>query len=429
MNVAYINADPGIPVFGTKGASIHVQEVLRALLKRGASIDLFATRLGGDVPEEFRSLHIHTAVVAKSSEVAAREESAMAAASALRDQLLIAARTRHFDLVYERYSLWSCAALELARDRGIRSVLEVNAPLVEEQARHRSLAHRFEAEENAGRAFAAASVITVVSRQLGDIIGRHPAARGKIHVVPNAVNPERFATLVPARPAEPGAFTVGFVGTLKPWHGLDTLAEAFIALAPRVPNARLLVVGDGPEREELERRFAETGWITITNYDHEGRSVIATRDRNRNRSSAEEGEGDASSSVPCVHFTGAVAPEAVPGFLASMDVAVAPYPPLEDFYFSPLKVFEYMAAGLPVVGSRIGQVEEIIRDDVTGVLVPPGDAAALAAALRELAAAPDKRRALGAAARRDVLAGHTWDQVVARVLGWTGLGAAVDTGR
>ena len=51
MRVAYICADPGIPVFGTKGASVHVQEVVKAMLSRGLDVTLFAQRLGGDVPE------------------------------------------------------------------------------------------------------------------------------------------------------------------------------------------------------------------------------------------------------------------------------------------------------------------------------------------------------------------------------------------
>src|SRR5260370_22136858 len=82
-----------------------------------------------------------------------------------------------------------------------------------------------------------------------------------------------------------------------------------------------------------------------------------------------------------VHLSGAVAPHEVPGYLASMDVAAAPYPNLPQFYFSPLKVFEYMAGGLPVVASRIGQLGKLIEPGVNGLLVPPGDASALAPAL------------------------------------------------
>jgi glycosyltransferase involved in cell wall biosynthesis len=188
---------------------------------------------------------------------------------------------------------------------------------------------------------------------------------------------------------------VGFVGTLKPWHGLGTLAEAFARLRHRHMHARLLVVGDGPGRQNLEA-------------DLEARGL----------------RGDAS-------LVGAVAPEEVPGLLASMDVAVAPYPELADFYFSPLKVYEYMAAGLPVVASRVGQLAELIRPGDNGLLCPPGDAAALAEALVQLWQRPALRRRLGEAARADVLQNHTWDAVARRVLDLAGhgCGAAAAEGR
>jgi glycosyltransferase involved in cell wall biosynthesis len=100
-----------------------------------------------------------------------------------------------------------------------------------------------------------------------------------------------------------------------------------------------------------------------------------------------------------------------------MDVAVAPYPPQAEFYFSPLKVYEYMAAGLPVVASRIGQIEEAIRDGVDGVLCPPGDPEAFAAALLRLADDPLLRARLGRAARESVVAERTWSAVAGLIIG------------
>jgi glycosyltransferase involved in cell wall biosynthesis len=124
-------------------------------------------------------------------------------------------------------------------------------------------------------------------------------------------------------------------------------------------------------------------------------------------------------------LTGAVMPDAVPALLARMDVAVAPYPLLPDFYFSPLKVLEAMAAGLPVVAARVGDLDRLVADGRTGRLVTPGDPAALAGALHALAERPDERERLGAAARRTVLAAHTWDAAIGRILSACGLGAAV----
>ena len=127
-----------------------------------------------------------------------------------------------------------------------------------------------------------------------------------------------------------------------------------------------------------------------------------------------------------MQFTGAVAPDAIPGLLASMDIAVAPYPPLAHFYSSPLKVYEYMAAGLPIVASRIGQVGEIIQDGVTGLLVAPGDSAAFTKALIRLQNDPELRQQLGANARESV-SEHTWDHIVDHVMALVGANAQVPT--
>jgi glycosyltransferase involved in cell wall biosynthesis len=98
-----------------------------------------------------------------------------------------------------------------------------------------------------------------------------------------------------------------------------------------------------------------------------------------------------------------------------MDVAVAPYPKLENFYFSPLKVYEYMAAGLPVIASRIGQIAEVINHQLTGWLVPPGDAGALIEGFSQLQTLPELRRRMGRAARECALKNHTWSQSLRRI--------------
>lgn len=385
MRVAYVCADPGVPVFGMKGSSIHVQEVLRALLQTGAEVELFATRTGGSAPQDLSRVAVHALPGAPKGEPADREQAQLAAndaiVAALQDQ-------GPFDLVYERYSLWSHAGMTYARSAGIPGVLEVNAPLVAEQAQHRGLIDRAAAEDVARRAFGAASLLVAVSREVGAYLQAIPEAAGRVQVIPNGVNPGRFPEdLTPDLPA-PGVFTVGFVGTLKPWHGLPTLLEAFEELRREVPASRLLIVGDGPERETLATQLQERGL-----------------------------DGD-------VIFTGAVASECIPGLLASMDVAAAPYGNLEEFYFSPLKVYEYMAAGLPVVAGDIGQLQDLIKHGHSGLLYSPGDAAALTAALRTLHEDAALRRRLGETARQAVLAHHTWDGRVREILSLAGASPA-----
>src|SRR5437667_312463 len=286
-----------------------------------------------------------------------------------------------FDMVYERYSLWSAAAMEHAHAAGVPGVLEVNAPLIEEQAEHRELRDTRGAAAMAARVFGAASALLAVSAEVAAWLARQPEAHGRVHLVPNGVDPERFRPDVPpALPAQPGIFTVGFVGSMKRWHGVPVLIEAFAALHARVPETRLLLVGDGPEQA----------------------AIVADLARRKLTDAA--------------HLTGSAAPRDIPGLLTAMDAAVAPYPDAKQFYFSPLKVYEYLASGRAVVASRVGQVAAIIQHEVNGLLCPPGDAGVLADALHRLYDDPPLRARLGQAARAGVLQHQSWAARAATII-------------
>jgi glycosyltransferase involved in cell wall biosynthesis len=376
--IAYINADPGVPAFGRKGCSVHVQEMLRAVGQLGARVELFTTTCGGEPSADLQHVRQHLLPPTPKGDLAFRERHCLAANGPLRMMLQ---REGPFDLVYERYSLWSYAAIEYARDSSIPALLEVNAPLVEEQAAFRGLVARAEALAVTRRAFGAANRLLAVSDEVAAYLNEFGEARGKVLVLPNAVNPQRFPSgLSAALPAPPGTFMVGFVGSMKPWHGLPDLLRAFKRLQENCPENRLLLVGDGPVRAQMEALADSLGL----------RGAI--------------------------HFTGSVEPSAVPPLLVSMDVAVAPYQGGASFYFSPLKVYEYMAAGLAVVASAVGQLRQLIEPEVTGLLVPPADVPALAASLERLREEPELRARLGQAARAKVLRQHTWDANARRIL-------------
>ncbi len=207
---------------------------------------------------------------------------------------------------------------------------------------------------------------------------RFPGAN--VTTIPNGVDPGRFPReLLDEREAATRPFTVGFVGTFKPHHGLDTLVDAFASLRRAERDARLLLVGEGPALSSVRERLEELGLSGAA------------------------------------RFTGAVPPDQVPSLLSEMDVGVAPYPTRRS-YVSPLKVFEYLAAGLPVVASGAEQITELVGDGEAGLLVEPENPTALAGALQELASEPERRVRLGRAGRAKVLAGHTWDAVAARIL-------------
>jgi glycosyltransferase involved in cell wall biosynthesis len=222
-----------------------------------------------------------------------------------------------------------------------------------------------------------ASVVLTVSSELKQLIASTGIPPERIEVVPNGVDTTLFQ---PDGTSERNGFgdriVVGFVGSLKPWHGLDVLARAFTEVA-KDPHFHLFVLGTGPEARLI--------------------SSLAER---------HPGQVTLKAGVP--H-------EDVPAHLRAMDITVAPYPPLEPFYFSPLKVLEYMAAGRAIVASRKGQISELVRHGETGLLVDPGNASQLAQTIERLGFDPALRERLGRQAREVALREHRWTDRAQRI--------------
>ena len=383
MRIAYICCDPGIPVFGTKGASVHIQEVVRELRSIGHEVALYAVRSGKHVPDDLTDLELHLEAVAD-VEPAEREQAQAHAAERIVSRVIADGA----DLVYERYSLFSTALADITTATGVPGILEVNAPLIDEQRRHRSLVDASGAAQVLHRQVAAARATVCVSDPVADWVRRRttdlPDASDivdRIHTVPNGVSVRR----IQPQPEDPDRVVVTFVGTLKPWHGVADLITA-AALARQSWSLR--IIGDGPEMDSLR---AQAGRLGV--------------------------EAD---------FRGAVAPQDIPIHLAGSAIGVAPYPDLgggEQQYFSPMKVLEYLAAGLAVVASDVGQIPQLLEDGSGrhGVLVAPSDPTALAAALDDLATCPGRRVRMGRSGRLLAEQRHSWRRTVARILELAGL--------
>src|SRR2546425_6982298 len=360
MKIAYVCCDPGIPFLGFKGASVHVREITTALQARGHSVHAASVNVGEG----------NAAPPITAFEQLPRDPFEQ---RALLERFLLQAGA---DVVLERYSLESGPARDASRKLGLRLVLEVNAPIVLEAARFRKLADVDGALKREATAFEGAEAIVVVSRGLEDYVRRR-SPRTPVFLVRNGVTVERFRPPFrgPALDVPADAIVIGFVGSMKPWHGIHELFDAFVGIADAFPTARLVMVGTGPEEESLRRRAKDS------------------RDRER------------------IHILGAIPHEGVPGILNRFDVAVAPYRPVENFYFCPLKVLEYMAAGLPTVFPAIGDIPEIVGD--AGVDYEGGSAGGLIDAISGLVEDAERRRSLGrsALARSAAL---TWDRAAER---------------
>lgn len=380
MRIAYVSADRGIPVFGEKGASVHIQEMIRAFAKLGHEVRVIAARRGEGCDP---ALHVEDVpITVAGNDRAEKERAAMAQADAIEARLVSLWRDWPFDMIYERYSLWSAAGCRAARRLSVPVVTEINAPLLLEQAAYRTLVCEQEARAIEAEVLAGSYALAAVSRQVGRYLTKAGAEASRVHVIGNAVDTGRFHPGVPptALPGvAPDAFVVGFTGSLKMWHGVDTLLQAFRELRDRDPRAHLLICGDGPKR----------GWID---------GFVAGA-----------GLDDA------VTMAGWVDHAALPGLIARMDVATAPYPAAEDHYFSPLKLYEYLALGRPVLASDIGQTAELLRGSEAALLVPPGDAGALARGLLGLCRDRALLERMSAEAAREG-ARHDWTGNAARVV-------------
>lgn len=379
--ILMVHAAPGIPLDGTAGGSRHLREVIRAMDRAGHGVTLVSrrpTRRPGDpvpdLPCDLRPWPQGT-LPGFLQRLPSVDETVYD--RRLGRHLRAVAREVSPTLLYERHSLFSLAGLRVARRLGIPSVLEVNAPLARERITHEGLrAGRF-ARLRERQALRGADRVICVSRWLEQHARELGVDRERVRVISNGVDVRAFHPRPPPPlPAGMGAlegrFVVGFCGSLKPWHDLALLLDAL----SMVTDAALLVIGDGPGETTLRARTVELGL------------------------------------EPRVVWAGAQAGDEVPELLALCDALAVPSPPLPEFYFSPLKLLEGLALGLPVVATDIGDAALIAGGDPPGaVLVPAGDAAAFARALEDLAADPDLRRRLGEEGRRRTV-GHTWDRVL-----------------
>jgi len=293
-----------------------------------------------------------------------------------------ALRSSRADALYERYAFFHVAGALAARAAGVPLLLELNYTAETPLYRRRSrllrplalAAERFVLR----RARVVAAVSSVLSRQ---VVGRGIAPE-RVITIPNAIDPERFrgeisGAAVRSQYGLDGVRVVGFTGAFFPWHGVGFLLDVLRELMREIPDTAALLVGDGPERAALEERVRESG--------------LESR----------------------VRFAGWVGHENLPGHVAAFDIAVMPD---SNEYGSPMKIYEYMAMGKPVVAPRLGPLEDGIVDGETGILFPRRDAAALRAALEKLLRDDRLRAGMGARARDHVLAKHTWDRNAARIL-------------
>lgn len=377
MRITVLCTDLGVRVPGSKGASMHLASITRAFANNGHAVQLIGVAGHGDPPDGL----VDTLLFAHPgrAEGIRRERNKLAFVEQVTNEAWAAVRAFEPDVIYERLSLFGDAGKRLRRrlvqdGLAVRHVLEVNALLAEEEAKWRGLHHDHVATERERAVLDSADLVVAVSDETRSAV-RRVAPDARCVVIPNGVEVERFRVLPDKQESRaanglPADVPLAcFVGALRPWHGVDLAIDA---IERTMTGFHLAIVGDGPIRGDLERLAGQLG--------------VADR----------------------VHFLGQLDHAGVAAVLAASDAALAPYPRLEGFAFSPLKLYEYLATGVPVFASRIGQVPSALWGGEFGTLVRPGDAAQLGLELDRYVADPGPALARAAAAREHALVHHGW---------------------
>lgn len=296
-----------------------------------------------------------------------------------------------FDLIHERFNLLSLGAALASRKLGLPFVLEVNADLLEQRkfkgTPERGLRRLF-AMWATRFCFRAATKIICISSDLKDHLHRHWNIEDhKLAVLPCAADVEAFRPNSKAKVVRRGLGltnepVIMWVGGFYPWHDLDLLLESFAQVLQKQPMARLVLVGEGQTRPEVAQKVMRNG------LDH------------------------------AVIMTGAIPHNSVPEMVSIADVAVVPAEPVSASRGgtgTPLKLFEYMAAGKAIVATDVNQASEVIRDGYNGLLVKAGDINGFSEAILALLDDSVKRGCLGQNARQDAVEQYSWEQYTKRL--------------
>lgn len=282
-------------------------------------------------------------------------------------RLLLAWARYRPEAIYERYNLFLFAGVWLKKLSGLPLLLEVNAPLFEERRKYGGLALQGLARWLEAYVWRSADTVITVTQALADQIEQAGVPPSRIVVMPNGIDVNHFLKAPASEEAKArlniaGKFVLGFVGFVRDWHRLDQVID-YLADSPSRDELRLLVVGDGPAIPDLKRRAEERDVAHL------------------------------------VIWTGIIARDSVPDYIAAFDVALQP---AVTPYASPLKMIEYMAMGRAIVAPALRNILELLSHGKNALLFDPADPSSMIAAIDQLHCDAKLRQALGEAARRTI---------------------------
>jgi len=359
------------------GQSVHIMELIHAFKELGHEVKIVGPSLR---PKEFGGENKALALFRRLMPGFASEFLEYLYAIRAYRKLLKAYHEFQPDFLYERHNLFLPSGMWLAKKTGIPHFLEVNAPLAAERAKYSGLSLKGFATRLEHQTWCAATHALPVTEVLADILTDAGACRDRITVLHNGIDKVVYenldGTTVRNRYGLGDNVVLGFTGFVREWHRLDQMIR-LIASYDGADAPHMLIVGDGPAIPEC-RALAK---------------ALEVEER--------------------VHFAGFVSRADVPAHLAAMDIALQP---AVTAYASPLKLFEYMAAGLAVVAPAQPNILEILEDRVDSLLFTPDDYEQTKGLIQELIADKKLRHILGTAAKAKIDSrGYTWRRNAERI--------------
>ena len=380
MKICYICADYGIPVMGRKGCSTHVRETCRALQQAGHEVFILSPNPGED-----RSGNQDIEII----EIPPFRGKWMG--SDMRYYLYNLRLKKAFnqifkerkpDVIYERYSLYATAGLEISKQYNLPRILEINSFLVHEQKKRLHFPQKALRVEN--KLILSAEFIIVVSDPLRQAFIDLGVKEEDITIMPMAVDVKTFHPGVEPNDlrerlgVEKGKTLVGYVGTLTGWHGIDMLYEIGKIIQNKNLPIEIAVIGGDKRKVENHRQKAKENKM-----DH------------------------------ILHFIGSVSYSEVPNYISSLDVTLISG---SHEWASPTKLFEYQAMGKPSIAPRFIPVEEAMTHRKEGFLFNDKNASQVVEQIMELHDDPEMGKEMGKLAREKVIRTHSWECNTDRII-------------
>jgi glycosyltransferase involved in cell wall biosynthesis len=350
------------------GPRSHILGVIGAFAELGIPLERFI--VGDTAPSALHSPGSEKRLTASWASVLAADVLRFFYRIKSQAQLRRRAKISKFDFAYERYALYQELG-SVARKHGAHWILEVNALLaLESTSDRRATTSRVIATRFERRTLRSADTIVAVTQALATQIAlTYDIDAGKILVISNGVDHTKHKKVV-RRPVTGRAVRIGFVGTLYSWQNVDSLLTEIKSLNSTAVT--LEIVGDGPERGALEAAVDAHGL---------GQQVT---------------------------FLGRMNPDGVPDFLASVDLCFAGHGSVNGAYFSPLKLWEYLAAGKPVLASAHEATLALASEGFPVVCFEGKTEQPLGLALRDTLLRIDELQALAESRQQSVWRDYSW---------------------